>query len=118
MTNFQDGPAQKIILKLKRAPMYLRVVVSPAGTIDALDQIQDTPLEEEQVHAYVRIGAAGSYHVDSTDPRGRRVGAWYTVATYKLCVDQPGEHTLRHNDAWQAWCLAMDSARLRAEARA
>lgn len=110
MTTFEDGPAKGHRLQLQRAPLFLRVTVSPAGSVDALDQIADTPLDDESVHAYERVGNAGSCHVDGRDKSGRRVGCTYTIAHYKLCAEQPKERELRNNAAWQAWATAMDWA--------
>lgn len=43
MTTFTDGPAAETVLELRRAPKFLRVVRDADGTVDALDQLNDTP---------------------------------------------------------------------------
>lgn len=49
---FLDGPGKGQGLNLKRAPLFLRLVVKPDGRIDALDQLEDRPADEERLYAY------------------------------------------------------------------
>ena len=49
MTRFLDGPAAGVLLALRRAPLYLRVVyhAKREEPWDALDQLADVPGEHE-----------------------------------------------------------------------
>lgn len=49
MIEFLDGPAGNKTLELRRAPVYLRVVIDADGNIDALDQLDDRPKEDERI---------------------------------------------------------------------
>jgi hypothetical protein len=104
---FLDGPAaEKKGLCIRRAPLFLRVVVkTEAGkpVWDALDQLQDQPAIEEKVYAYRLVKAEGHVHV-CRRPRG---SGYFVIATYRLVDDpQPTEEELRSSRKWQAWCEA------------
>lgn len=108
MTTFVDGPAKEEAFALKRAPLFLRVTRHRQSLkLDALDQLTDSPLPEEDLMAYVRIGEPGRMHVLR---RGKGTGAlgggWESVARYRLITIQPEDGTMRDNALWQAWCLA------------
>lgn len=105
MTSFTDGPARGVTLELRRAPLFLRVVRGP-DSWDALDQVDDVPLSEEQIHVYRRIGRPAAVHIDYRDKQGRRRGQWSQTVEYRLYEVQPHESCLRDNSAWQAWALA------------
>lgn len=92
---------------IKRAPQYLRGVVSPSGKLDVLDQLEDVPAPREKVYVYERVGGWSSYHVRMT---GRGSG-FYVVAEYGYREDVDGEQ-LRDTEAWQAWCVAEWDAHL------
>lgn len=105
LVRFGDGPAGNHALQLARAPIFLRVVLNPAGEIDALDQLDDVPATDEAIHVYRRVGGAGSVHIDSRDSRtGRRIGRTYASAEYRLHGNQPADAVLRQTKEWRSWC--------------
>lgn len=102
MTRFQDGSAHGTVLMLKRAPLFLRVVTDSKGKIDALDQITDTPADNETIEVYRREGQSGACFIDRTE-NGRRVGEAFTNATYRYLPNQPADDQVRSTEAWQSW---------------
>ncbi len=102
MTRFLDGPAQGQTTMLKRAPLYLRVVIDPEGKVDALDQPEDTPHAAERLYAYKHNGEVSSVHLNC---RGKRGSGFYTVADYSLIADQPSDETMRDTSLWHAWVV-------------
>ncbi len=115
MTRFTDGPAQGKNLLLARSPLFLRVVLAAGDRVDALDQLDDAPAAQERIVLYRRASRDGTCHVDGRDARGRRVGRWYSCATYVLHDVQPEEAVLRDTVAWRAWATA-EQARLKEQA--
>lgn len=112
MSRFLDGPAVDVGLLLRRAPLYLRVVMDRGGTWDALDQLDDTPTDDEQVHVYRREGPATMVHVDFQRGRGKGPrSAWYQGGDYRHVAQQPDEATMRDTVAWRAWCQAQEKER-------
>ncbi len=106
MLTFLDGPAagKADHLLIRRAPTFLRVIVTPDGKWDALDQVIDTPLPDETIYAYHLVGGLGSVHLDYTDSKtGRRCGETYMSADYRLVDPQPDDVTVRDNMLWRAW---------------
>lgn len=102
MTRLLDGPAAGTDLMLRRAPVWLRVVVAPDGTVDALDQLQDTPQPDEEVHVYRQVeGTSSVVFACRTRSRGGR----YEGASYRHVPGAPADD-LRDSAAWQAWCVA------------
>lgn len=101
MTKFLDGPAKGKTLMLKRAPVFLRVT-NIGDRWDALDQLNDSPLPEEVVHAYRAASEVGAVHVN----RGGGKGGFYTVADYELCPSQPSQDQMRNLGQWADWCAA------------
>lgn len=99
MTTFLDGPAQGTTLFLQRAPHFLRVVKSQDGTVDALDQLHDTPAATETLTAYEMVSGPRHMHVN----RGRKGCSWYRGGDYRLVATQPDEATLRDTTLWRAW---------------
>ncbi len=106
MIRFLDGPAAGQVLTLQRAPVLLRVVQNRKGDWDALDQLSDTPAADETIHVYRIEGVPTRMHVSGrTGPKGgRRFGAWYACAEYRLLPFQPTDEQARTNEAWAAWC--------------
>lgn len=106
MIRFLDGPASGVVLQLRRAPLYLRVVADSSGTggeWDALDQLDDAALPGETLVAYRRVGEAG---VAIVCTRGGKRGSCcrrLVTAEYTACPDQPDDATMRDNDLWRAW---------------
>lgn len=102
MTRFLDGPAAGIPpLYLKRAPKYLRVVRSAAGTWDALDQLTDTPKSDETIIAYVMVSGPTWVHVR----RDRRHGGsgFFQGGEYRVVDPQPADEVMRSTSSWRAW---------------
>lgn len=106
MTHFLDGPAAGVKLILQRAPQYLRVVRDPAGTWDALDQLDDAPDPGEVVFAYRMKSFDGSAHYCGRDAKGRRFGRWERSATYEFIQPQPEPVWLSTTPHWRAWVEA------------
>lgn len=110
MVSFIDGPGLGHGLTLARAPLFLRLVVAPAGERDALDQLNDEAKPDEAIFAYRLKGEYGTLHVDRVDPiTKRRVGDWYHTARYALCAEQPDYDVLSDTAKWQAWCVEMNA---------
>jgi hypothetical protein len=107
LTEFVDGPAAGQCLSLRRAPLFLRVVVNRYGrekTWDALDQLHDTPAAGEDLFAYRKVEDGGSIHLYRSP---RRLSGWYAMAKYALIEPQPDDRTMRDTEKWRAWCLAL-----------
>lgn len=102
MTKFLDGPAAGQVLMLKRAPLCLRVVRSPSGEWDALDQLEDAPKPREEIFAYVRTAHRGTVHIRSAK---RGASGFYELAEYSAFADQPADEVMRETATWRAWCL-------------
>lgn len=106
MLRLKDGPAKGTYI-VKRAPKYLRAVVNEKGGTDVLDQLTDTPMENERVHIYQRIGEAHSVHVSMAN---RRHSGFYMSAEYVHIPDVDGE-TVRDTAEWRAWCAIEGNTR-------
>jgi hypothetical protein len=102
MIAFLDGPAIGHPLELHRVPLYLRVTITAAGEVDALDQLDDVPRDNESLHAYVLSGTPTRVHL-CRRPRSR--SGWYHIAAYKLADEQPSDAVMRDTAAWQAWAI-------------
>lgn len=102
MIRFTDGPAIGVCLRLRRAPLYLRVARSRVAR-DALDQLDDEPKPRERITVYVRVTLGHRTHIKST-----RSGAsgWYANASYRMVADQPGDEVVRGTEKWREWCYA------------
>lgn len=103
MIRFLDGPANGTVLELRRAPLFLRVVIE-GETVDALDLVTDTPKPIESIHVYHRQGKAGAYHLLVRGPNARRKGGWWASGDYALYETQPEDAILRKTASWQEWC--------------
>lgn len=102
MTSCIDGPAVGQTLMLKRAPLYLRVVQRPTGEWDALDQLHDTPADDERIVAYVMVGESTFCHIN----RGRLGSGFFRGGRYCVVADQPTDEQMRSTNQWRAWCSA------------
>lgn len=114
MVRFLDGPAKAIVLELRRSPVYLRVTrKSVAGRFvwDALDQLGDTPEENETLFAYRRVADSGWAHAFMSDRRDG--GGFIRRSTYCVCDPQPDQDTMRDTQRWRAWCYAEQSRDLK-----
>lgn len=105
MTQFIDGPAQGKTLMLQRAPHYLRVVIGGTGEVDALDQLDDTPLPTETLYAYEMVGEPSFCHVQRI-VNGRRAGGCYRGGRYRIVSQQPTEAQMRSSESWREWVSA------------
>ncbi|HEY1187150.1 MAG TPA: hypothetical protein VGE74_05800 [Gemmata sp.] len=103
MTRFTDGPAAGVVLSLRRAPLFLRVVRDAAGKFDALDQLADEPAVDESLTAYVLAGEPSVMFLDWTE-KGKRRGGRFVSASYRHVPDQPPDWVMRDQGAWRAWC--------------
>ncbi len=103
MIRFLDGPAEGVTLRLRRAPLVLRAVRSPAGEWDALDQLGDRPRPSETIVVYVRASAVTQYHL-LVRGKNRQAGGWYLDAKYRLLGEQPSDAEARDVALWRAWC--------------
>lgn len=102
MIRFLDGPAAGVALALARTPLFLRVVQSPGGKWDALDQLSDSPHPRETIHVYRLEALQGFAHMDLRDKAGRRRGVNTAIGSY-LFVETPEDHAVRENPKWAAW---------------
>lgn len=102
MTRFEDGPAAGQMLMLGRAPKFLRVVVSGGGKWDALDQLNDSPEDSEQLFAYELHGNVTSGFWDGRGKDGRRTGGQFAGGTYRFVAADDAQ--MRTLEAWRAWC--------------
>lgn len=103
MSKFLDGPAAGTTLMLRRAPVWLRVVIAPDGTVDALDQPSDTPAADEAVHVYRQH--EGTHTAAFICRTGKSPGGRFEFADYRYVAHAPTAE-LRDRAAWQAWCMA------------
>lgn len=101
MIMFQDGPAAGAVLDLRRAPVFLRVVIDRnTNEVDALDRLEDRPALGEDVHVYRRIGKAETYHIKCSPPAA---SGWRSRAKYQLHDEQPADHVARDRKSWEEW---------------
>lgn len=98
MTTFQDGPASGTNLRLRRAPIFLRVVRAKDGKVDALDQLTDTPQPDEELFAYIITSKPGWMHINS-----KKGGGMFAVVEYRLVQPQPSDAEMRVECNWDAW---------------
>lgn len=95
-------------LALRRTPKYLRFVVTGTDwkTLDALDQLDDTPAAGERV---IVAEKAETSRVHLYGVRnGRRTGWYETMVTYTPVADPPADDVARDTAKYQAWCLARE----------
>ena len=92
-------------LRLNRnpLPLYLRFVMVGTcwETLDALDQLDDTPKDSERVVVAEKRGDIGRMHAFGN----KKVTGWYDTITYDLIQPQPEQDTLRDTERWRAWVL-------------
>lgn len=103
---FQGGPADRRELGFGRFPLYLRVVVDPAGKVDVLDRLEDVPGDGETIAVYFRDSAV---HVCGRD-RVRESG-WVAVYVHLPHVDA-AELGLADTETWRAWAQAQPAERV------
>ena len=101
MIRLLDGPAEGTYA-VKRAPLYLRAVITPDGKRDVLDQVTDTPAKGEAIHVYIRVpGTEGTVHLNMGGGPKSGTG-FYALGQYHHLRDVEGE-ALRDTQAWRAW---------------
>lgn len=104
MLTLLDGPAKGKTLDCKRGPMFLRVVIADDGTVDALDQLEDTPEDNETVYVYFTENTTRAHLL--VRGKNRHRGGFRDIADYKLYETQPDDEVLRDNSRWQEWAYA------------
>lgn len=103
--HFVDGPAAGIQIPLRRRPILLRIVHSPAAGWDGLDQLDDSPAPEERVFLYWRKQEGQWCHVDGRDAKtGKRFGRTEWIVDFFHVSDGPTEEILRDNGKYRDWC--------------
>jgi hypothetical protein len=102
---FFDGPAAGVSLIFGRSPVLLRVVRSPAGLWDVLDQLDDEARADEAIYVYQLLGRPLLAHVDYVE-NGRRRGETYYAVTYRAFGETIADEHLRTTAAWAAFCEA------------
>lgn len=109
MTTFNNGPARGIVLKLCRAPFFLRVCIGPLlddtdnrPKIDALDQLGDVPRAYETLFVYRLTAKPGHCHIRASHGQG----GFFPLADYTLVQPQPSDGEMRDRKAWEKWCEA------------
>ncbi len=108
MINFNGGPAGGVTLELRRAPLFLRVVIDEGDNVDALDQLADKPRPNETVYVYRRTKYDGPMFLcGRSKGHGCRVVSMATYEYY-LPVFQEESVDLRDTAGWRAWCEAQD----------
>ena len=101
LSRFLDGPAGPTSLANGRSPVFLRVVIDPAGKVDCLDQLEDTPAKDETIHLYELVPGTDHGRALVMLARPRRC-VWMASGDYRHRPDVDGE-TLRETSAWRAW---------------
>lgn len=108
MITFENGPAHGKTLLLRRAPRFLRVVLSNTDAIDALDQLDDRPAANEKIFAYEIVGKAQRVHL-LMNPR--RNSGWYVMARYRYIEEQPHDPEMRDQARWEFACQQLAATR-------
>lgn len=106
MSKFHGGPADGRSLTLRRAPVFLRVVIDADGSVDALDQLDDFPASTEALHVYQKTSHP---IVVFACRRSKGKGCSHSVdADYEYYANQPSrdECDIRHTKEWREWCQA------------
>lgn len=106
MSRFVDGPVAGSALALGRVPIFLRVVISAADRVDALDQVDDMPADDERIHVYELVpGTDQGVALVRVQTRGRGTTCIaMALADYRHRPDVDGEE-FRDTAAWRTWCL-------------
>jgi len=103
MITLEAGPAEGSYA-VKRAPLFLRAVMDKnTGKKDVLDQLEDIPNSNEDIHVYYRIGEARVVHLNMG--RNRDTG-FYAWGRYRYLEEANGKE-LRTTAAWRRWCYLM-----------
>lgn len=99
------GEADGDVIALQRAPLMLRVVISRLRCgrlhVDALDQLDDTPGDQERILVYRRQQEPESIGMfDSSQYRGP-----FAQWNYHYLAEPP-DAEVRATEAWRAWAAA------------
>lgn len=105
MMRFLDGPAAGVTLAIRRAPCMLRLVQTPEGDWDALDQLDDVAHPTEKIVVYRWRAKPSAVHLNCGRGKNRSAGGFYPFGDYVFMPDQPGDAITRDNAAWEAWCV-------------
>lgn len=104
-----DGPA-KGSYGVRRAPVFLRVVVTTAGKVDILDLLSDTPRKGETVHVYRAV--KGTTFMPSDNMRicvmgkdGELTSAASAEGDYHHLPDVDGA-SVRTTADWREWVMS------------
>lgn len=98
MISLEGGPGEGAYA-VKRAPKFLRAVLNTlTGEKDVLDQLSDTPGDNEEVWVYKLEGEAGIVHLN----RGKGQSGFYATGTYRYVDDVRGVD-VRETMAWRRW---------------
>lgn len=102
MISLADGPVEGAYAA-KRAPEYLRAVLNTlTGDKDVLDQLDDSPGDNEEVWVYKLEGEAGTVHLNM----GRNGGTgFYATGIYRHVEDVRGVD-VRDTMDWRRWVAA------------
>ncbi|MHB8953534.1 MAG: hypothetical protein ACYC4U_11240 [Pirellulaceae bacterium] len=102
MITFLDGPAEGNRLSLSRVPYFLRVVIDAAGSVDALDKLNDTIRDGEVAWVYYKTQDLGAA-VYCTRGKGCR---HVEFGAYQVYGEQPPQELLSDNTRWSEWATA------------
>ncbi|MFN7019859.1 MAG: hypothetical protein ACK4WH_00850 [Phycisphaerales bacterium] len=108
MVKFLDGPAAGVALMLRRAPVFLRVVLSAHRTWDALDQPEDLPTRSETVFVYVLTDRPTAVHIKMAR---RSQSGFYAQAVYQHVRAHVPPASVRDAESWREW-VESNTARL------
>lgn len=98
MIQLVDGPC-KGVYPVRRAPIFLRGIVNTdTSEKDVLDQLHDTPADNEEVCVYKIEGEAGLVHLN----RGKGRSGFYATGTYHHQSEVVGAD-LRDTMRWRRW---------------
>ena len=100
--SFHGGPAEGTKLAFSRFPLYLRVVVDDKGNVDVLDQLSDTPRDNETIHAYRMLLRAKNMGIAC----GRGGCKPIIDGAYRYIEVQPDDATMMDHARWAEWCHA------------
>lgn len=87
-----------------RTPVMLRAVIDiVSGNLDALDQLDDSATNLEQISLYWMLSKPMVMFLDYSGKRKHESGM-YIVADYHFFPAQPEDHVLRNNNTFTYWC--------------
>lgn len=92
-------------LMIRRAPPLLRFVVTgdDSRTLDALDQLDDTPKPGERVIVARREKEATPCHM-KFGGKAKGNSGWYLMVKYTSVADPPPDAVVRDTERWRDWC--------------